>query len=812
MKHTIIRICVILSILNFAKADEGLDFFENKIRPLLSKHCYQCHSAAKGKMKSGLALDYRDGLLKGGESGPVITPGVPTKSLLLDAVRHTNPKLMMPSEEDKLSDREIADLEKWIEMGAPDPREAPANAKGLPEHHKLDLEKAREHWSLKPIQRPKIPESKYTNPIDAFVFSVMERKGIEPAKPADRATWLRRVSYSATGLPPSVKELNDFEADQQSDAEARREVVERLLSSKHYGVHWGRHWLDVVRFGETSGAPGQWPIEDAWRYRDYVVDAFNEDKPFPQFVREQLAGDLMVSQNNDQKREYLIATGYLALARRFENKSIMYHLMLEDVIDNLGQTFLGLTLACARCHDHKFDPVPTADYYSLYGIFRSTRFPYAGKEHFKAPAGITVLGDDQESQKVAALYKKLLDGIEQSAEGYHLRQSLRAEVDALKAINPRNEKQEQRLKELTDESNKGNNIRQEAKKMAEDLRKKIPDNSKFDTIYAVQEGKPRNARIQRRGEPYNQGDEVPRGFLSVLDHATLPEELETSGRLELANWIASNKNPLTARVLVNRIWLWNFGRGLVTTPNDFGTRGAEPTHPELLDYLASWFMENGWSIKKLNQLILTSESYALSAENEPAIEKDPANELYTRFSRRCLRAEELRDSLLFVSGQLNQTLGGSHGSFVIPVSKRSYSQGSPWRPKHPEIENKRSLYLFHHRSIPNPVLAIFDGADSTVSTPARTESNTALQGLFFLNSPLFHHCANKLSKRLVATNLKPEERLEFACKLVMGRKPTEDEFTLLNKALRSKGSENEEKTWGRISRILLSSNAALFVE
>ena len=763
-------------------------------------------------MEAGLALDYREGLLKGGDSGPAITPGVPTKSLLLDAVRHTNPKLMMPSEENKLSDREIADLEKWIEMGAPDPREAPANAKGLAEHPKLDLEKAREHWSLKPIERPKVPETEFVNPIDAFVFSAMKAKGIEPAKPADRATWLRRVSYSATGLPPSVKELNDFVAEKQSESDAKRAVVERLLASKHYGVHWGRHWLDVVRFGETSGAPGQWPIEDAWRYRDYVVDTFNQDKPFPQFVREQLAGDLLEAKNKDQKREQLIATGYLALARRFENKSIMFHLVMEDVIDNLGQSFLGLSLSCARCHDHKFDPVPTADYYGLYGIFRSTRFPFAGKEHFKAPAGITVMGEDEESQKVAELYEKLLDGIEQSAEGYHLRQSLRGEVEALKAINPRNDKQEQRLKELTDRSNKGNNIRQNAKKLAEDLRQKIPDNSKFDTIYAVQEGKTRNARIQRRGEPYNQGDEVPRGFLSVLDHATLPENLETSGRLELANWIASEKNPLTARVLVNRIWLWNFGRGLVTTPNDFGTRGTEPTHPELLDYLASWFMENGWSIKKLNQFILTSETYALSAENEPAIDKDPANEFYARFPRRRLTAEELRDSLLFVSGQLNQKLGGSHGSFIIPVSKRRYSQGSPWRPKHPEIETKRSLYLFHHRSIPNPVLAIFDGADSTVSTPSRTESNTALQGLFFLNSPLFHHCANKLSQRLMQANPKADKRLEFACKLVMGRSPTKAELSLLNKVLQNGDKETEEKTWGRISRILLSSNAALFIE
>ena len=616
------------------------------------------------------------------------------------------------------------------------------------------------------------------------------------------------MTYRATGLPSSVKDLNTFLADKQPDHDARKAVVERLLASKQYGVHWGRHWLDVVRFGETSGAPGQWPIEDAWRYRDYVIDAFNADKPYPQFVQEQLAGDLMKADNPDQKRERLIATGYLALAKRFENKSVMYHLMLEDVIDNLGQTFLGLTLACARCHDHKFDPVPTADYYSLYGIFRSTRFPFPGKEHYRAPAGITVLGEDEESRRVAEMYDQLLETIEKSATGYHLRQSLRTEVDALKAINPRNPQQEKRLQELLVQYNKGNNIRSKAKTFAENTRKKIPDNAKFDTIYAVREGELVKARIQRRGEPYNQGEEVPRGFLSVLGHASLPEDVEGSGRLELADWIASNQNPLTARVLVNRVWHWNFSRGLVTTPNDFGNRGAKPTHPELLDFLSSWFMENGWSIKKLNQLILTSEAFALAAENDTSLEKDPANNYYARFPRRRLTAEEMGDSLLFVSGQLNQKLGGSHGSFVIPVAKRRYSQGSPWRPKHPEIETKRSLYLFHHRSIPNPVLAIFDGADATVSTPSRTESNTALQGLFFLNSPLFHHCANKLTQRLIQANPKPDKRLEFACKLVMSRNPTKDELALLNEVLQNSEQETEEKTWGRISRILLSSNAA----
>ncbi|MEM7011692.1 MAG: PSD1 and planctomycete cytochrome C domain-containing protein, partial [Verrucomicrobiota bacterium] len=731
----------LLGIATPAAADEGVDFFEKRIRPLLSSKCYQCHSAANDKMKGGLALDHRDGVLKGGVSGPAIIPGSPTNSLLIRAVSHTDPKLQMPSEEEKLSDAEIADLKTWIAMNAPDPRDAPAGASAVAAT--IDWDKAREHWSFRPLEKPDVPASSHDNPIDAFLFATMQNAGVPIAAPADRATWIRRVSYSLTGLPPNVRDLNAFVDDPRSDEEARQAVIQQLLSSEHYGVHWARHWLDVVRFGETSGAPGQWPIAEAWKYRDYIVDAFDADKPYPEFIREQLAGDLLGSDSAAQHREQLIATGYLAIARRFENKAIMHHLMLEDVIDNLGQAFLGLSLACARCHDHKFDPIPTADYYALYGIFRSTRFPYPGKEHSKSPAGLTVIGDDPKSREIADLYAELAKLNDHNSESYHLGQRFRDEIEALQATRPRTAEQEARLAELTEIRTKAGSDRKAARSKTDAIRKKFPDDGGVDAIFAVSDCEPVNARIQRRGEVYNEADEVPRGFLQLLDHARLPTESEGSGRQELADWIASEQNPLTSRVIVNRVWHWHFSRGLVTTPNDFGTRGAEPTNQQLLDFLAVWFVENGWSFKKLHELILSSNAYALSAENDTAHGIDPENKLYARFPRRRLTAEEMRDSLLFVSGQMSQKLGGDHGSFVAPVARRGYSQGSPWRPKHPEIETKRSLYLFHHRSLPHPVLALFDGADATVSTAERGESNTALQGLFFLNSPFFHECADK---------------------------------------------------------------------
>ena len=788
-----------------AHADEGLDFFEKRIRPLLVKHCVQCHSAAEGKTEGGLALDHKGGWQEGGHSGPALVPGFVAKSLLVKAVSHTDPKLQMPKDREKLSEAEIRDLEKWIAMGAPDPRESPKVAK--PTKTTIDWDAARKHWAFKPLAKPEVPKAGKANLVDAFLFDAMQKKGLEPAGQVDRATWLRRITYTLTGLPPTLKDIGLFLADKSPEPEAREKVIDRLLASNQYGVHWARHWLDVVRFGETSGAPGQWPIADAWKYRDYVVDAFNSDKPYPEFVREQLAGDLLGPDDNMDLRENLIATGYLAIARRFENKSVFHHLVIEDILDNMGQTFLGLSLACARCHDHKFDPVPTADYYALYGIFRSTEYPFPGKEHSKSPAGITVLGDDEKSKEIRALYKKLGDMSIRTADAFYDSYSVRVEHDLLRAKQKRSPAEEERFQKLKATRDKASSTIKKLKSETDKLRQKFPDDSGVDTIYAAWEGKPTNAKIQRRGEPYNQAAEVPRGFLRLLDHAQLPEDVEGSGRKELADWLASPDNALASRVIVNRVWHWHFGRGLVTTPNDFGTRGAKPTHPDLLDYLANWFLENGSSFKKLHRLLLTSEAFALAANSKNS-DQDPANHLYSRFERRRLTAEEIRDTLLIVSGSLDPKLGGSHGKFVAPVAKRRYSQGSPWRPTYPEVQNQRSLYLFQHRSKPHPFLSIFDGADPGVTTPVRNESSTSLQGLFFLNAPLFHHCANKLATRFPKLGKDDNQRLAQASKLVLGRPPTKAEKALLEKILQS----SPENPWGKISRVLLSSNAAIYID
>ena len=797
-----------LGAISLRGAEDPLAFFESRIRPLLAKHCYQCHSAARGETRAGLALDHRDGLLTGGDSGPAIIPGQPDNSLLLRAVRQTDPKLKMPAKGERLSDAEMTALEQWIAMGAPDPRDAPPTGTSQP--HNPDWKHARQHWAFHPLKKAEVPEAAHTNPIDAFIFARMRTAGIAPAEITDRNTWMRRVTFSLTGLPPSVRELTAFTDDTRPDHTARTAVIDRLLASEQYGVHWARHWLDIVRFGETSGAPGQFPIADAWKYRDYVVDAFNRDKTYPRFVREQIAGDLLPFESPEQRREQLIATGYLALARRFENTAIMKHLVIEDVLDTTGQAILGLSLSCARCHDHKFDPIPTADYYALYGIFESTAFPFPGKEHMKAPAGLTVIGDDTRSREVATLYDELDGLVRDYNRGYHLRGAIRSEYDILRANQRRTPRQEARFRELEQLSDEARSLTGDKKKRIEAIRKKFPDESAVDSIYAVRDAAPVNTRIQRRGEVYNLADEVPRGFLRVLGHAELPSDTRGSGRRELADWLVSTNNPLTARVIVNRVWHWHFGRGLVTTPNDFGTRGKPPTHPELLDFLAARFVKAGWSFKALHRLILSSDTFALGGDNQAAVIADPENRYYARFNRRRLTAEEIRDSLLFVSGRLDPRLGGSHGAFVRPVRSRSYSQGGPFRPSYPELDQRRSLYLFQHRSKPHPFLAIFDGADTATTTPVRGESNTALQGLFFLNAPLFHDCADHLTRRLLQTQSDPRRRLELATRLVFSREPTPAERSLTHRLLQQ--PSDKTSAWQSVSRLLLASNAMIFID
>lgn len=769
------RIAIILLVIFAGRApaeDTKLDFFEKRVRPLLVKKCLDCHGAAKAK--NGLRLDSRAGWSSGGQRGPAIVPGSPHLSLLLKAVRYTDPKLQMPPD-GKLAEADIAALERWIAEGAMDPREGKSSKVAST----IDFEKERKFWSFQPISKAAVPRAldpAWSHEIDRFIHAKLD-----PTDLTDRSTWLRRVTFSLTGLPPTVRELGVFLKDKRDDDAARAAVIDRLLASRAYGEHFARHWLDLVRYGDTSGAPSDYPLREMWRYRNYVIDSYNADKPYDRFVREQIAGDLLPFGDSKQAAEQITATGYLALAKRFNNSGISKHLVIEDVIDNLGKTYLGLSLGCARCHDHKFDPIPARDYYALYGIFDSTLFPFPGKEHNAMSFGYYLPQDDEDSRMVAKLFGKAERMTRRYAEIGDIRGPMREEIRALEAIRNRSPEQNKLLTELEDKYSDLSKERSEMKSETIKLRKNFPD-SKADLIYAVKDGQPHNARIQRQGDPEKLGDEIARGFLEILGDHELRDTNDSSGRRQLADWLMSSNNPLTARVIVNRVWQWHFGHGLVRTPNDFGHRGAKPTHPELLDWLAHWFRANDWSFKKLNRLLLTSRTYALAHESR---------------SRR-LTAEEIRDSLLLVSGQLSTKPVGEHD---LPTIRRlQNSQGRPYRRSFAEVEKHRSLYLFQHRNAPHPFLNIFDGADPSANTPIRGESTTALQGLFFLNSEFFHHCADAFAGRLEQTGL------DWGFQAAYGRRPTPTELELARRLY------ERTKDWKPVARVLLASNQFIHIE
>jgi hypothetical protein len=730
--------------------DEQLTFFESRIRPLLVKHCYECHSQEAKDLGGSLLLDSRSGILKGGDTAPPIVPGDPEASLLIKAVRRKDPNLQMPPDE-PLSDVEVADLEQWVKMRSPDPRiedtVAAARAKST-----IDWDKARDFWSLRPLSAPSLPQVQdtawVTNDIDRFVLAKLEAAGLKPTADAGKAALLRRVTYDLIGLPPSPDELAAFEADESSDAFAK--VVKRLLDSPQYGEQWGRHWLDVVRYADTAGDNSDFPIPQMYRYRNWVIEAFNRDLPYDQFVREQLAGDLMGGATTQEAQQRLIATGYIANARRFGSRVDDYpqHLTIEDTLDNLGRTFLGTTINCARCHNHKFDPITTEDYYGLYGIFHSTRYPWPGIELEQKQRDLVPLVPGEEVQRHLAERAKR-----------------QGELDA-------------RVKELEKKRDAANgDDRKALDKDVESARKEATKHSQtalpFEQAYAVAEGAMKeDVAVQQKGDPAKLGAMVPRHFLTVLGGATLPETDQSSGRQQLADWIVDPKNPLAARVMANRIWLYHFGRGLTTTPNDFGRQGKPPTHPELLDYLATELIRSGWSIKSLHRQIVLSHTYRLSSRrDDTAVAKDPANELLSAFPRRRLDAEAIRDTLLLLGGHLDASPGGAHP--FPPQTDWGFTQHNPFKAVYDT--NRRSVYLMTQRIQRHPYLAIFDGPDPSVSTPQRNTSTTPLQALYLLNDPFVHDQTSGLANRLIADRDSDSARIERLYLLALARKPTDDE-------------------------------------
>jgi hypothetical protein len=984
-------------------ADDAADFFENRIRPVLHEHCLKCHGPEK--QKAGLRVDSLEALLRGGDSGPALVPGNAESSLLIKAVRHSETELKMPppKEAPKLADAIIADLEAWVKAGAAFPVSAA-------------VKPAEQHWAFQPVRKPVVKAASGVNPLDALL-------GTAQLPPADPRALIRRMTYDLTGLPPTPEEVDAFVRDciatlspPKRHAVVRR-LIDRLLASPAYGEKWGRKWLDLARYADTAGENTDRPLQQAWRYRNYVIAAFNRDTPYDEFLREQIAGDLLAAAEPRRYAELIPATGYLAIARRFGHEIDKdMHLTYEDVIDTVGKSVLGLSLGCARCHNHKFDPVTTQDYYGLYGIFASTKFAYSGCEATQkvrdmsplwAPdelaskrrpfeeevaaleATIRTLNDAQ-TATVKALRRLVTNSSSVLAKGefndggaqafstsstlltlalqtgqmlqltIHPRANYGADttiiefnveevggsgqrwnlaadlledflsgnphadrhgheatwcfLDARKGLEllPETVRDHQGKKGLhiwrngdnpaafvnaTDQPIKvwttlpprsffvhpasdgpvavawlspltgtvritgrvadghpggGDGVAWTLEHVAADLGAGMTElaavvqklrqpmqrrvelmarEPKVPVAYAVTEGKAADAPLQKRGDPDQPGDIVPRKNLDLFGGERISDP-ETSGRLDLARWLTDSKNPLTPRVMVNRIWQGHFGHGIVATPSDFGTRGAAPAHPELLDWLAATFVEQGWSVKAMHRVILGSAVYQQrSVINEAGIGKPVGNATeptrlntdslntdlpipgFSPFPRRRLEAEEVRDTLLALAGELDREPGEAH---PFPAENTSFTQHTPFKAVYES--KKRSVYLMTQRIQRHPFLALFDGPDANASTAERGSSTVPTQSLYFLNDPFFHARAEAFAKRLLT---EPEEtRVHAAHRFSFQRQPTGSERAQAAEFLKTyrpeladlPESQRDLATWSAYARTLLASNELLYVD
>jgi hypothetical protein len=703
-----------------------LEFFENKIRPVLADNCYKCHSTTAEKVRGGLLLDSREATLRGGDTGPAVVPGYPEKSLLIQAVRYADADLQMPPKK-QLGDEQIADLEKWVKMGAPDPRSATAAQKSW-------VDPNVKHWAWQPLTKPTIPTVKNQSwgqsPVDNFILAKLEAQGFTPNPIADKRTLIRRATFDLIGLPPTPDEVESFIADNSPDAFAK--VVDRLLASPHYGERWGRHWLDVARYSDTKGMVRR-QREDprspyAWTYRDYVIKSFNDDKPYNQFIIEQLAADKLPATKSNPTN--LAALGFLTVGERFMG---MRHDVINDQIDVVTKGFLGLTVSCARCHDHKFDPIPTKDYYSFHGIFASSLEPTAEPVIQKIPN--TPDYKDYYQQRTELEAKK--DDIEARAQVAR-RNRDRDQIRLLQREQRENATQVARL-EMT---HPGAVIR----------------------AMAVQDAaRPRNSPVFIRGEAENRGEVVPRRFLEVLSGPTRAAFTNGSGRLELAHAIVNPSNPLTPRVMINRIWQHHFGAGFVPTPDDFGMMSEPPSHPELLDYLATRFQSEGWSIKKMHRLImLTSVYQQTSTDNPRYAQVDPYNRLLWRANIRRLEFESLRDSLLTIGGSLDRTLYGR------PVDLEQ-------NPESP----RRTVYGIVDRANLLDAFVNFDFANPDTVNGVRHETSVPQQALFLMNSPVVVEQARKLVGLDEFKNSGSNaQRIEFLYNRIYQRQPAAEEIQL----------------------------------
>ena len=1021
-----------------------LAFFENRIRPLLVARCVKCHGPKKAE--GGLRLDSHTGLLRGGESGRVVVPGNPKDSPLLAAVRRDG-ELKMPPER-SLSRLEIADLSRWIRQGAVWPEGMLLAEPGPALRGGPITERERKFWSFQPVDDPEVPKSggpDVRNDIDRFVRRRLKLAGLQAVPEADRRTLLRRATFDLTGLPPTPAETRAFLEDDKPGS--FRRVVDRLLESPGYGVRWGRHWLDVVRYADTAGETADFPTPLSYKYRNWVIESLNRDLPYDQFLVHQLAGDILAemdkSLGDDDYRRLRVATGFIAISRRFGFDSEKYHdLTIQDTIDTLGQVVLGLSLGCARCHDHKYDPINAQDYYSWYGIFESTRYSFPGSEQKKKPYDLfpvvraerveptraahrlKMQGLDKEIRTLALrltlmkgglrerlplrdgekykvrvspwrgfLAERLLNQKERDRDkhrGFHVwhrnnlpvvgvnvsqvllkvpgdvppgslvvhpaakdgvgiawrspitgrvrvagrivdqhRQcgdSVRWHIDRLdsagftplaaagntragtspiaaKALESVEIKQgdylqlvlapqasygcdltrvELSIQEIVEKQDRdglpprkwqlvpdvvdrfllgnphpgredrgevwtffqspvdrgagwasGKDLtplvlelgggKQELARLSERLASLRRQRDALVLIEpvgmhygAIDKEKPADGRIRLRGDKAKLGAVVARRNLEILGGEPLAEA-GGSGRLELARWLTREDNPLMPRVMANRIWAGHFGRGLVATENDFGVRGERPSHPQLLDWLASRFRETGFSIKTLHRLIMDSAAYRRSSQFDlRSSQSDPESRLLWRFNRRRLSAEEIRDSMLFLSGELDQSFGGPH---PFPAQGSwTFSQHAPFYGLYPT--KRRSVFLMQQRLKRHPFLALFDGADPNVSTAHREMTTVPTQSLFLMNSEFVHEQSAVLADRVLSGSKTRSGRLQRAWRLTLGREATASETTEAKKflvdfsrALQVPGGQPAIRiAWSALMRTLLTRNEFLFVD
>lgn len=821
-------------------ADDGTDFFEQKIRPVLVERCYACHSteaAKKQNLKGGLLLDSREALRNGGESGPAIVPGKPNESLLVAAIRHDS--IEMPPKE-KLPAHVIADFEKWIEIGAPDPRDGTELVS-----NGVNLAAARQSWLYQTPKLPSQPTIARTNwplgNIDRLLLATLEVQHNQPAPQADKRTLIRRASYDLLGLPPTEEEVKAFLEDDRADAFAH--VVDRMLKSPDFGIRWARHWLDNVRYAQddpTCAANNNGTFSIA-PYRDWVVKSFNDDLPYDQFIRLQVAGDLIVPEDPELiNADGLTATGIWGLAHLIEgnDKEKVIADFVDEQLDVLGRTFLGLTISCARCHDHKFDPISQADYYALSGIFYSSHiFTFEGKSarirHRIQQRAVSSKAEEQQlaadeqqvatlNMQIAPLAKKHSKALELTNVRRELQEQLALHEKAGEDDTDLNKRiEELRGKEselIADQKKNGweenpEELKEHARLVEQrnEFQKKV---DRFPLRMVIREGAVPDTRhkgtadmpVFIRGDHLSLGQQVPRAMPSVFASEEDALKITGSGRLQLANWLTQPDHPLTARVMANRVWHHLFGRGIVSTPSNFGRLGQPPSHPELLDYLAVRLVDGGWSIKTLIREIMTSRAYQqASIASAKSLTRDPDNHWFGRMNRKRLDAEALMDTLAVHNG------GVTRSDVSAPEWKLALSG--------------RMLFGDFSRDKPQTTSDLFDGANPDLLVPARVDSTSSPQALFMLNNDIVLNTATALAKQAITETERRRQRITFLYQHLFGRPTNTVEYRVAAEVLRqsveirqqlAEGNQKDIDTttgpWEDLCMALLCSNEFLYID